>query len=84
MYSDEYIEDYLNKQLKIMDDVFLRKSSIYKFAMWRYSKCCVFSINRKMYNDTKNYMRKMRMKEIIYNITKNNFVEIPTASYMKF
>ena len=84
MYSNEHIENYLNKCLDVMEEKFLRRSNIYKYAMIKYNKCCVFSISKKMYRDTKREMRIIRLKEILINLYHNKFDPIPTAKLYKF
>lgn len=85
MYSESFIDNYIRNQILIMESSFLRASNIYRYAMYRYKKACVLCINRKMYKETREAMRRHRLKEIIKQCLDEQYKKkIPTAEYMKF
>lgn len=85
MYSDESIEKYIINQVLIMENEFLRKSNVIRYALYRYKKNCVFCLRPKMLKETKQAMRRYRLKEIVKECIEKTYKEnIPTASYMKF
>lgn len=85
MFSDEYIDKYLTNQILKMESCFLRKSNVIRYALYRYKKNCVFCLRPKMLKETKEAMRRHRLKEIVKECLEKTYKEkIPTATYMKF
>lgn len=73
MYSEDFKDKYIDNQLEIMERIYLKKSNIYRYALFKYKKCCVFSITKKMYAEAKFELRKKRLKIIIKNYYNQNF-----------
>lgn len=87
LFSNEYIEEYIMKQIDRIENKLLRKSNIYRYAMYRYQKKCVFSINKKRYNETRDFMRKSLLKQLCLNLLEEKYNKIinesiPTATYI--
>lgn len=85
MLSDEYVDKYITNQILNMENDFLRKSNVIRYALYRYKKNCVLCLSKKMLKETRQAMRRHRMKEIVKECLKESYKKkIPTASYMKF
>ena len=87
LFSDEYICEYITKQIDRIENKLLRKSNIYRYAMYRYKKKCIFSINKKKYNETRDFMRKSLLKQLCLNLLDEKYKKIisesiPTATYL--
>jgi|11_taG_2_1085331.scaffolds.fasta_scaffold94526_3 hypothetical protein len=87
LFSNEFILSYIEKEVERIESKHLRKSSVYQYALYRYQKKCIFSITRKRFKETKNYMRKMLLRQLCLNLLEEKYNkiihDIPTATYTR-